>query len=71
MADIEFGDLSLQAFAQGEVDHPKRPSHVHTRSTESIEECMFLCLAPVCDTHAVMQMARPRTSSRTSIDLLR
>ncbi|KAK8207067.1 Sac2 family protein [Phyllosticta capitalensis] len=38
VADIEFGDLSLQAFAQGEVDHPKRPSHVHTRSTESIEE---------------------------------
>ncbi|KAK7523338.1 Sac2 family protein [Phyllosticta citriasiana] len=38
VADIEFGDLSLRAFAQGDVDYPKRPSHVHTRSTESIEE---------------------------------
>ncbi|KAK7539354.1 Sac2 family protein [Phyllosticta citribraziliensis] len=38
VADIEFGDLSLQAFAQGEVGYPKRPSHVHTRSTESVEE---------------------------------
>ncbi|KAK8159411.1 Sac2 family protein [Phyllosticta citrichinensis] len=38
VADIEFGDLSLQAFAQGEVDYPKRPFHVHIRSTESVEE---------------------------------
>jgi vacuolar protein sorting-associated protein 52 len=40
--DIDFGGLSLQAFAEKEQGSTRRKSAVHTQNTQSIEECTFL-----------------------------
>ncbi|KAL1628690.1 Vacuolar protein sorting-associated protein 52 [Neofusicoccum ribis] len=37
-ADIDFGGLSLQTFAEANGDQPQRPAQIQTRSNESIEE---------------------------------
>lgn len=59
VADIDFGGLSLHAFAEADADIQPRLVHVHTRSTESIEECTFFSLAALLDAnHAHVRALR-------------
>lgn len=37
--DIDFGGLSLQAFAAEAAPEQRQPNPVHTYSTQSVEEC--------------------------------
>jgi hypothetical protein len=41
--DIDFGDLSLQAFAAQAAAETRQSSTVHTYSAQSVEECTCLC----------------------------
>lgn len=69
--NIDFGGLSLVAFANAECEPPRQPTGVQARSAESVEECTFALARPcrimlmrTCD-----QTRRPVTSLRTCIAL--